>query len=346
MRPLLSSFLLFLLFLASYGSAANIRRAPQSPAAPARELYNIFPTGANHGETASFISKTVGTDDLHPRTDVKGTLMLWTVEASHDQLAQLSSYPGIKEVTKLELPPAAKPATTAATAATIATAPPDHTSPALYRRDDDDSDDEDVVLKPFIIYPTDPTKKAETDATLAFLKTLTTVEMEPWFQNGGRDFWVWTSYLTDAQRDQAFNHSGIRAVGPNTDYMVQSTPRVLNRQRDDVVRSYVVIPADAANKAQTDEVTGYLRSLANADLWVELDEEGMVWLWTTKMTDAQREDAIKHAGIDSINFNSKLVPFSTPSGSGEPQPSKVKRDVSYTTQTAAVTELVSISQPQ
>jgi len=173
---------------------------PESAQASGNVYYNIFPVpDTNYSDTASFIASTVGSSDLSPWTDVRDNLMSWTVEADNNQVAQLSSYANIKQVTRLDIPLAPS------------TAPKglgEDVPTTLERRQD---------AQEWIVFPTNAANYTEVNETALFLKSLTGAEPKRRHESSARKFfWLWTAVMTESQRNEAVKNPGIKAIEPNS----------------------------------------------------------------------------------------------------------------------------------
>jgi hypothetical protein len=184
MRFTMLFYLFAILLLACCGSSANSTSMAQTGEVSDKALYNIFPTSdTDHGTTGSFIMDLMKTNDLMPWTDVQNNLVSWTVEADTTQVAQLINHPGIKQVTKLDIP-----------------APPEKRQ---HKPDDQVQD--------WMVVPKDAKNAAELQKTFAFLQSVSDTEPVEHFKwDGSLNFWA--ASMNQARLDQVIQHPGVDHV--------------------------------------------------------------------------------------------------------------------------------------
>ncbi|KAL2689287.1 hypothetical protein Neosp_003339 [[Neocosmospora] mangrovei] len=152
--------------------------APGMATEQGKELYRVVPKqDTDAAATTQFIKSTVGNNDVHPLSNVRGRLM-WTVEASPSQVAQLEDHEGIALVTKLK-----------------------------------SRKEEDPLHRKFTIYPVDGQNLDQCNATDASLRAiLDDMVKEPRMWDS--TFRNWVALLTNAQVEQVKAINGVKAVRP------------------------------------------------------------------------------------------------------------------------------------
>ena len=199
------SFLNIFLVLASSVQGSNVASDAKRQIAPETSLFTILPKpGADQSATADFIKSVVGVDDLMPWTDVSGSLMSWTVQASEDEVAKLQVYTGVGEVKKLDLPTPLS----AAEATNIAARGP---APEAITRDSvPATSQQEIDVQQSLVFPKDGNNKDLCDATEIFLKNLVQGPITPKVWKGELQYWVLN--MTSSQRDEAAKNPGVSAV--------------------------------------------------------------------------------------------------------------------------------------
>lgn len=161
MRSLLPLFI-SILCLVSRTLAANLPRLNRQPS-PSKAFYTIFPKiGTDTSKTREFVKDIVGTEDLLPWTDLQEQLVLWTIEASPDEVAQLRGYADVDKV--VEFCPAEAPADSG-TSFTITRSIRD--MPAVERL----AERQEPVAE-YLVFAKDGKNQAETNQTEQMLQNL------------------------------------------------------------------------------------------------------------------------------------------------------------------------------
>jgi hypothetical protein len=136
-------------------------------------------------------------------------LVSWTVQADDGQVETLSRHPGIKRITKLNLPSTATPTETATGSQA------GNSSPGLAGRQE--------VVRSWILAPANSKDMDEVNRTTEFLKSLTNTDPLPLFREVDvKELLFWSLSMTDAQCEEAVKHPGILSIGPNDDLFLDS----------------------------------------------------------------------------------------------------------------------------
>ena len=149
---------------------------------------------------------------------------------------------------------------------------------------------------------------------------------------------TWTVQADNIQVAQLINHAGIHEVRK-----VDST--LATEKRSDIAK-FLVVPKDSSNEDQIKETSDFIKSLSNKAPEPHFRTGNGLWFWATAMTRAQIDQVKQHPGVDHVEANTEGEQASVGSPLMAPPPSKVQQARAYATQTAAVRELVAISQPE
>lgn len=213
------------------------------------------------------------------------------------------------------------------------------------------------------VFPKPGTNESE---TATFVKiTVGTENLQPWTGVNG-SLMSWTVEASDDEVVKLKVYAGIDRVTkldlPAAPTKGADSPAIatrtfppdgglVERQSGGVVE-YAVIPENGTNQAQCNAIESFLKNLTQSDIVPPLVFENAVDFWIVNLTDNQAAKAKTCAGVLDVVLNALGDPAGAapetpqPSSTAEPASAKGRRDLSYSTQRNAVTELVAVSQPR